>query len=164
VPYGPNGETLVTFYNRIKLGTIKVCKVIPIGSTDALGNKPFTYTVYFRDPATGLIATATLGPIYPGECTFFTRPLPILQGNGKPTAIGLIEDGATGNPNYNVTSITLQGTRGLCNSPLDPNADPTICNQLALHGSNPYLPDGAVNFYLGPGINVVTYTNTAKDP
>ena len=28
VPYGPNGETLVTFYNRIKQGQVKVCKAI----------------------------------------------------------------------------------------------------------------------------------------
>jgi len=166
VPYAGNGngETLVTFYNRIKLGQIKVCKLIPIGSTDALGMKDFSYTVYYRDPATGLLTSAPLGPIKPGECTFFTTPLPILMGNGKPTAIGLIENGATGSTTFVVTSITTTGTRGLCNYPLDPNADPVICNQLALHGSNPYLPDGAINFYLGPGLNVITYTNMAVDP
>ena len=36
VPFGPRGETLVTFYNRVKLAKIKVCKVIPITSQDSL--------------------------------------------------------------------------------------------------------------------------------
>src|SRR6185436_19712992 len=93
VPYAGNGngETLVTFYNRIKLGQIKVCKVIPVTSQDALGGKQFEYDVYYRDPATGLIVKVTLGPIFPGECTAFGPLLPVLQGNGRWTAIGVVE-------------------------------------------------------------------------
>jgi hypothetical protein len=151
----------VTFYNRIKLGTIKICKEVPLGSQDALNGKAFYFTIYFRDPATGAVKPDPVGPIYPGECTFYTRPLPVLQGNGKPTAIGVTETLGTA---YDVTSITLQATRGLCNYPADSNGDPAICNLQAAFGSNPYLPLGAVNFYLAPGVNIVTYTNTARDP
>ena len=62
VPYGPNGETLVTFYNRIKQGQVKVCKTIPPGSADSLGGKTFTYTVRT------IGGSFTVGPIAPGEC------------------------------------------------------------------------------------------------
>ncbi len=31
VPYGPQGETAVTFYNRVKRGQVKICKVVPTG-------------------------------------------------------------------------------------------------------------------------------------
>jgi len=167
VPYGPNGETLVTFWNRIKLGTIKICKQIPITSQDSLGGKQFQYDVYFRDPRTGLVTKVTLGPILPGECTFYTYPLPVLNGNGKWTAIGVVETPVSGIVNYTVQSITLQGTRGLCpnaKGALDPNIDTAICNQYLTAGGNPNLTTGSVNFYLAPGVNVVTYTNKSIDP
>ncbi|MGZ8647398.1 MAG: DUF5979 domain-containing protein [Solirubrobacteraceae bacterium] len=166
VPYGPNGETLVTYYNRIKRGQVKVCKVIPITSQDSLGGKQFYYDVFFRDPF-GNIIKETLGPIYPGECTSFGRSLPVLQPNGKWTAIGVVEYPLSGIVNYDVVSITLQGTRGLCPNALgaaDPNIDVAICNQYLTPQGNPNLTLGAINFYLGPGPNVVTYTNRAQDP
>ena len=53
VPYGPNGETLVTFYNRVKLARIKICKVIPYTSQDSLGSKPFSYTINGKDVRRG---------------------------------------------------------------------------------------------------------------
>jgi len=165
VPYGPNGETLVTFYNRIKRGMVKICKQIPITSMDALGGKQFSYDVYYRDPWGNIALQETLGPIYPGECTSFSRSLPVLQPNGKYTAIGVVERPTNGTTSYTVTSITLQGTRGLCPNPTlgltDPNLDPGICNQ---YPNNPNLGAGIVNFYLAPGPNVVTYTNKAVDP
>jgi len=167
VPYGPNGETLVTFYNRIKRGMVKVCKQIPITSQDALGGKQFVYDVYYRDVFGVVALQETLGPIFPGECTSFSRSLPVLQPNGKWTAIGIVERPANGTTSYTVQSITLQGTRGLCPNSLgaaDPNIDVAICNQYALPGGNPNLGTGSVNFYLAPGPNVVTYTNKAVDP
>ena len=39
VPYGPEGETLVTFHNRLKPALLKICKPIPPTSQDALGGK-----------------------------------------------------------------------------------------------------------------------------
>ena len=81
VPYGPNGETLVTFYNRVKLARIKVCKVIPITSQDSLGGKDFTY----------LIRGLLVGPIKPGECTFYTHDIPILTAPGVPITLTVDE-------------------------------------------------------------------------
>ncbi len=138
VPWASNGgETLVTFYNRVRLGQVKVCKLIPYTSTDSLGGKPFTYTVKIDG------RTFHLGPIYPGECTSFTDPFPILTSPGVKTPVTVTEDGATGNPNYTVTGITVTGGRDV---------------------GTPDLTNGIINFNLGPGLDVVTYTNKAKDP
>ena len=137
MPYGPNGETLVTFYNRVKLGQVKVCKVIPITSQDSLGGKDFTYTVTVDGHV------FHLGPIKPGECTNFTYPVPILLGPGVPTPVAVVEDGASTSTTYVVTDITVTGGR------------PTVGKD---------LPSGTIKFALGPGLNVVTYTNKATDP
>ena len=137
VPYGPNGETLVTFYNRVKLGQVKVCKVIPLTSQDSLGGKTFTYTVTIDGHV------FHLGPIFPGECTNFTYPVPILLGPTSPTPVTVVEDGASTSTTYSVTDITLTGGR------------PPVSKD---------LPSGTIRFNLGPGLNVVTYTNKAKDP
>jgi len=179
VPYGPKGETAVTFYNRIRLGQVKVCKKVPSTSSDTLGEKYFQFDVYYRD-VDGNIIKVTLGPIKPGECTSFTGDIPVLQPDGKKTAIGVVESAANGNnAPYFVDSITLQGTRGLCPAPstitgppgpgattTDPDWDSAICNQFQNPNGagNPNKPDKAINFYLAPGPNVVTYTNKATDP
>src|SRR4051794_24367631 len=117
VPYAlTNGETLVTFYNRIKLGQIKICKVIPMTSQDSLGTKPFSYDVYVQTPGTPLGYTVTrVGPILPGECTFYgpAGGIPILNPNGTKRAIGVHEVG-TPSATWDVTSITVTGSRGLC--------------------------------------------------
>jgi hypothetical protein len=132
VPWGVNGETLVTFYNRVKLAKIKVCKVIPIGSTDALGMKDFTFDVNGE----------TLGPIKPGECTFTTRSIPILSAPESPTGVVVTE--LNQNPAvFGVTNITVSGAR-------------------AVGGAD--LGHGIIKFNPGPGVNVVTYENTARDP
>ncbi len=137
VPYGPNGETLVTFYNRVKLAKIKICKQIPYTSKDALGNKPFSYQINGKDFD---------GYIYPGECTFYTRDIPILNPvTGLPQVVTIHEKEVTGTQLFDVTSITVTGNR----TPPWP-----LLN----------LGNGDITFVLGPGINVVTYTNTAKDP
>jgi hypothetical protein len=157
VPYGPNGETLVTFYNRIKLGQVKVCKQIPITSQDALGGKTFSYTVYIQMPGAPGYITVPLGPIYPGECTAFTPSFPILNADGTPRAIGVHENEVTGAQAFEVTSITVAGSRGLCTTS---NSTTVVCPYPT--GIN--LPTGDIDFFLGPGPNVVTYTNKALDP
>ena len=78
VPWGPNGETLVTFYNRVKRAKIKVCKVIPPTSQDSLGRQ----AVQLRHQR-----PRRVGPILPGECTFYTRDIPILVAPGHPDRI-----------------------------------------------------------------------------
>ncbi len=133
VPYGPNGETLVTFYNRVKLAKIKICKVIPITSQDSLGNKPFTYTINGSPFGSAIL---------PGECTFYTRDVPILTAPNTPTTVTVDEVEAPSTL-FDVTSIVVTGSRGY-----------TVTN----------LANGTVSVTLGPGINVVTYTNRAKDP
>jgi hypothetical protein len=140
VPYGPNGETLVTFYNRIKRGRIKICKVIPLTSQDSLGGKTFSYDVTVNG------RTVRLGPIFPGECTFLTGDIPILNAAGEPQVVTVHEVG-TPSATWDVTSITCTG----CKS--DPGRPPKTM-----------LAEGTIEFDLGPGINVVTYTNKAKDP
>jgi hypothetical protein len=139
VPWGPNGETLVTFYNRVKLAKVKVCKVIPITSQDSLGGKPFNYTV----GETGKIPVA-VGPILPGECTFYLRDIPVLTAPGVMNVVTVDETEAP-STTFDVTSITVAGSRGNMPLVLD-------------------LTNGTISFNPGPGVNVVTYTNTAKDP
>ena len=134
VPYGPAGETLVTFYNRVKRAKIKVCKVIPYTSQDSLGGKDFNYT----------INGYPFGPIKPGECTFYTREIPILTAPGVATVVTVDEVEAP-STTFTVTSITVTGMRG---------GMPLIYD----------LANGTIAFNPGPGVNVVTYTNKAVDP
>jgi hypothetical protein len=138
VPYAfGNGETVVTFINRVKLGAIKVCKEIPMTSEDSLGMKHFTYTV---EPN-----ITTLGPISPHECSFFTQPLPILNADGTPRNIKIFESSPDASPStYTVTSATCAGCRMF----------------VWPYQNNVYQ----VNFNLGPGTNVVTYNNKSTDP
>ncbi len=133
VPYGANGETLVTYYNRIKRAQVKLCKTIPPTSQDALGGKAFTY----------LVGQFThIGPIYPGECILVPGDFPILSPAGQPATLTVHEDG-TPSTTWDVTSITVTGGRSV---------------------QPPDLTNGNITFYVAPGVNVVTYRNTAKDP
>ena len=116
-----------------KTAKIKVCKVIPYTSQDSLGTKPFNYTINGQ----------AFGPILPGECTYYTRDIPILSAPGVPTVVTVDEVEAP-STTFKVESITVQGLRGM---PL--NID---------------LMNGTISFNPGPGVNVVTYTNRALDP
>ena len=132
-------SSLVTFYNRVKRGMVKVCKVDPVhvaGLRSAAS----------RSPTPSVNGAFRLGPIFPGECTFFTRDLPILNALGQPQVITVHEVG-TPSDTWDVTGITCTG----CKS--DPGRPPKTM-----------LAEGTIEFDLGPGINVVTYTNKAKDP
>jgi len=135
---------------------VKVCKAVPLGSQNALGGKSFTYSVYIQQPGVPGYTVVQLGPIVPGECTLFTDYIPVLQPNGTKTAIGIHENEVTGMQSFTVTNIALTaGTRGYCttaNAPGNP-----VCPYLT--GFN--YPTGDVDFFLGPGDNVITYTNTA---
>jgi hypothetical protein len=145
VPYAfGNGETVVTFINRVKLGAIKVCKEIPITSEDSLGMKHFQYTVYQNGNY-----WYTTPTILPHECTFFGDAKPILNSDGSPRAI-TIDEGSPDAPSttYTVTSATCAGCR-------------YFQWQGAPGGNGNKLE---VKFNLGPGTNVVTYNNKSTDP
>jgi hypothetical protein len=169
VPYGPNGETLVTYYNRVKQGQIKVCKAITPGSADSLGNKTFTYNVYIGG------RTFTVGPIAPGECQFVLdsfgnpRNFPILDASGNPAGVGVIENGATDTTptlgTFYVTKLTLTGgsnPQTLCTPAL---YSPTGYHCHLFVGTG-YAPPNHVHiaWQLGASVNAVTFTNTAGDP
>jgi hypothetical protein len=139
VPYGPNGETLVTFTNRVKLAKIKVCKVIPVTSQDSLGGKPFNYTVTIQPSG----EVVNLGPIFPGECVLVPHDVPVLFRPLTPAMISIAEAGVFNSTTFVVDSITCTGCRSV---------------------SNVVLQVGEIDFIPGPGVNVVTYTNKAIDP
>jgi hypothetical protein len=136
VPYGPNGETLVTYYNRIRKGRIKICKQIPYTSQDSLGGKPFN----FNWTVDGQRGTVTL---VPGECSYVLGESNIIDANGLPTPVTVVESGTGMNTNWVVGSIGVQFSRD---------------------NVNINLMTGTVTFNLGPDTNVVTYTNKSIDP
>ena len=84
MPYGKYGETLVTYYNRIRKGRIKICKQIPYTSQDSLGGKDFT----FNWTVDGKKGTVTLKP---GECTYVIGDFNIIDPNGDPTPVSVTE-------------------------------------------------------------------------
>ena len=135
MPWGPNGETLVTFYNRVKLARLKICKQIPITSQDSLGGKDFFFDVTVNGRA------GRVGPIKPGECTFYTTDFPIITAPGTPTKVTVTEVGV--GTTFKVDSIVVNGAR-----------------LVLLNDKN----TGTISFNPGPGINVVTYNNRAVDP
>jgi len=169
VPYGPNGETLVTFYNRIKTARVKVCKTITPGSVDALSGKTFTFTVYFNNVVSGRV-----GPLYPGECAFAvdeggrTIDFPVLDPNGVVSTTEVLENGATdavpGPGTFYVTGISVTGNNP--NFSVVTNCQTAAYSPTGKHCKT-FIYDGPVIhvvWTLGAGVNVATFTNTAGDP
>jgi len=168
VPYGPNGETLVTFYNRVKVAQIKVCKAITSGSVDSLGHKTFTYTVYVGGNR------YTVGPIAPGECQFVTdsfgnpRNFPILDAAGNHVSAAVLENGATDSTptlgTFYVSALSLTGNDK--NFSVLTNCQPALYSPTGQHCKTFTFSAVAVHiaWTLGTGPNVVTFTNTAGDP
>jgi hypothetical protein len=171
VPYGPNGETLVTFFNRVRQGQIKICKAITPGSVDSLGGKTFTYHVYVNG------RTFTVGPIAPGECQFVTdsfgnpRNFPILDANLKPVTVGALEDNATdATPTLGTFYVSRLALTGGTNP--QTNCQPALYSPTGQHcktflatltgfGTQQRVH---IAWTLGPSVNAVTFTNTAGDP
>jgi hypothetical protein len=157
VPFAGNGggETAVTFNNAVRTGQFKICKAAAVGSTDAFKTLGFTYTAYVQNDIGGFNYTSSLmGPINstePTNCTLFTSPFPILNQNGTKKVIGIVENGSGQAASWNVIDISVTGSRGLC-------SDTTLS---CVPGGKD-LTAGIIDFYLGPDLNVVTYTNQAK--
>jgi hypothetical protein len=158
VPYGPAGETVVTYTNAIKTGTVKVCKTIPASSTDSLAPAPNGRDFQFRinvETAPGVFTpqfvTVHLEPGATQGCSAFTGPIPVLQTDGTNTIIG-VQETTTGN--FVVDDITLSFTRGFC-SGTAPNPGP-------FPGAN-CIPTGKstatqnVNFFLAPNPQFPTF-------
>lgn len=158
VPYGPNGETVVTYTNAIKTGTVKVCKTIPGTSADSLAPAPNGRDYTFRinvETAPGVFTpqfvTVHLEPGQLSNCSGFTGPIPVLQTDGTNTIIG-VQETTTGN--FVVDDITLSFTRGYC-SGTAPNPGP-------FPGAN-CIPTGKstatqnVNFFLAPNPQFPTF-------
>jgi hypothetical protein len=97
VPYGADGETLVTFANRTKQALLKVCKTILPTSKDALGNKQFEFTVDISG------FTLQIVKLRPGECTLPYGPFPIPDND---FSVFVSETPGAG---YVVDAITLTG-------------------------------------------------------
>jgi len=120
VPYGPAGETVVTFTNRIKQGRFKVCKTIPLGSFDSLNGDPFNFILYIQNggthaaptfAATPLVLNASTDKNNLTTCSSFTAYANILQPNGERTIAAVQEQLGAG---FVVDSITVSPSNGLC--------------------------------------------------
>jgi len=173
------GETLVTYYNRIKLGRVKVCKTITPGSVDALSGKTFDYNVYVGQSPVDF--NARVAGLLPGECAFASDPetglpvdYPVLQPNGNQTPVGVLEQNAAQPPNqvpFYVSGIAVAGNRP---SPMTPitqclaaGYSPTGVHCAFFQAPIPVdggTPNVHVEWLLGQNVNVVTFTNTAGDP
>ena len=143
VPYGPKGETLVTFYNRVKRARLKICKLVPMTSYDSLYPKTWQFNVSIQGDG----SYGPTDPIHPGECTYVSRDFPIIDSAGNPTKVSVTELAPAPlvlGVDYKVDSITVQFAR-------------------YVFPPNPNHPD-LVEFNPGPGVNVVTYTNKSIDP
>jgi hypothetical protein len=139
VPFGKYGETLVTYYNRIRKGRIKICKQIPMTSQDSLGDKTF----YFDWTVDGFSSRDPVA-LKPGECSYILGDANIIDKNGEPTKATVKEKDV--NTTFTIDSINVQFSRGY----------------ITLQ-ENDGDPD-KTTFNLGPETNVVTYTNRSKDP
>jgi hypothetical protein len=166
VPYGPNGETVVTYTNAIRTGTVKVCKTIPLTSADSLsppGTPPGTGRTYnfnvnvMTAPGNPGVFTpfplnVTLASGALSACSNFIGPFPVLQADGSNTIIGVSEGPSGGG--FVVDDIVPSFTRGLC-SGTAPAAGPYPGANCIPTGKN--LAARNINFFLAPGPQFVTF-------
>jgi hypothetical protein len=163
-------DTTVFFTNRIRVGNVKVCKLVTPGSTDALNGKTFYYDVYVAGNAAVRVA------VTPGSCTFAAdgngTPIdyPVLQPNGSNTPVAVVELGAYNTlapppaGSFYVTGIGVTGYR----AGMTPE---TNCASVTYSPTGKHCillttaPAGVVHvrWQLGPNVNAVTFTNTAGD-
>lgn len=134
VPWGGvENETSVSFTNRVRTGTFKICKSVVTGS--GLENTSFGFT-YFVDGAPGGHVS-----VLPGTCSGLIGPFNLLQADGTTrTGVYVTEDAV---PTSYVQSITYQGSGTVIAS-----------DTKTRH----------IEFYLGEGVNAVTYLNARSAP
>jgi hypothetical protein len=165
VPYGPDGETVVTYTNRIRTGTVKVCKRIPRTSADSLSplfpGKTYNFNVNVQttpgNPGgfTPYPLSVTLSDGVLEACSGFIGPFPVLQADGTNTIIG-VQELTVGN--FVVDDIVLSFTRGYC-SGTAPAAGPYPGANCIPTGKN--LATQNVNFFLAPGPQFPTFLQHA---
>jgi len=162
VPYGTQGETVVSYRNQIKTGTVKVCKHIPGTSTDSLAPAPNGRDYQFRINIqtapftfTPVLVTVHLEPGATDACSAFTGPINVLQADGTNTIIG-VQELTVGN--FVVDDITLSFTRGYC-SGTAPAAGPYPGANCIPTGKNTATQN--VNFFLAPGPQFPTFIQHA---
>jgi hypothetical protein len=135
VPFGPNGETLVTYANRVRQGFIVICK-----SAGSMPVRDYAFDVYVDGQGVPFVVSG----IAPGECSAPSGPFPVLRAtDGQRTQVEVFEQPGAGSQ---VTNITCGGCRPSSNSPPAP-------------AMNPNFALGYIRFSLAPGTNTVTYTN-----
>jgi len=164
VPYGPNGETVVTYTNAIRTGTVKVCKHIPITSTDSLAPAPNGRDYQFRINIqtapftfTPVLTTVHLEPGATDGCSAFTAPINVLQADGTNTIIG-VQELTTGN--FVVDDITLSFTRGYCSGTAGGPPGPAYPGANCIPGGKNTAAQN-VNFFLAPGPQFPTFIQHA---
>lgn len=149
VPFGGVGnETLVTYTNAVNTGVFKICKTTSAtadGSGVLLAGDTFYYTYdYTVDGVTTIGTTSIMIPTndVPGQvtCSGILATIPVEQSNGSPVAVEVTERASTG---VYVESIVYAGNGSLISS------DTT---------------SGYIDFYLGEGVNTVTYDNEPSNP
>jgi hypothetical protein len=133
VSYGQ--DTTVTFYNRVRRGLVKICKLVPIGSQDAIGTTLFHFDEIVNPQSTNPVLRQDVAAIMNGECAI-VDDLPILQPNGNSTQVQLQEE--TPPAGVFVTNITFTGPGTLDSF--------NLCGRSA-------------NITLGAGVNITTFTN-----
>jgi hypothetical protein len=144
VPYGKYGETLVTYYNRIRKGRVKICKQIPSTSLDSLGGKTFTFHWKVGNGGRGKEGDVTLAP---GECSYVFGDFNLIDSDANAVPVTVKETQPGLDSTFVIdpqNPVNVQFSRGVIT--LQTNAN------------------NETKFNLGPDTNVVTYTNRSIDP
>ncbi len=161
VPYGPSGETVVTYTNAIKTGTVKVCKTIPLTSANSLSplaGRTYNFNVNVMtapgNPGTftPFPLSVTLADGVLSACSGFIGPFPVLQADGSNTIIG-VQEGPSGG-GFVVDDIVPSFTGPLC-SGTAPAAGPYPGANCIPTGKD--LATRNINFFLGAGPQFVTF-------
>ncbi len=114
VPY--NNENIVTFYNEINTGTLKICKA-QTSSDAGLQNTTFhlTYSYVFN----GATVKGPDEALLPGQCTLPIGPIPVLNSNLTPIQISITEQ-TTAVANIGLFSVQVVGPDTVISSPAPP--------------------------------------------
>jgi len=129
------GETQVTFWNKETRGSIKICKQVTSDSTASIGNTTFNFAWSVSGDGSGITT------LKPGTCTGNLGNFAIATNSGTTLVPAVATVTEQLNPASHVSNVTLTG-----GGPIS--------------GFSP--PSNTVTFNPGPGVNVVTYYNTAN--
>lgn len=126
-------ETKATFFNKVKTGTFKVCKITnPVEPT--LANTPFPFTTSYT--VNGVTVPNSFSLIANGPCSGTSADIPVVDSSGNPITVTVTE---TQNPAlYKVLGVQLAGA----GSNLSANTT-----------------TGVSTFNIGVGASKITYNN-----